>query len=90
MSDIVLGTATRQNLLALQQINTDLGTTQNHLATGLAVSSALDDAVKFFQSQSLNERASDDRPPHGHGSRPQPVQRAALEAYKQRIGWTRP
>jgi flagellin-like hook-associated protein FlgL len=59
MSDIILGTATRQNLLALQHINTDLGTTQNHLATGLAVSSALDDAVKFFQSQSLNERAGD-------------------------------
>ena len=59
MSDIVLGTATRQNLLALQHINTDLGTTQNHLATGLAVSSALDDAVKFFQSQSLSQRAGD-------------------------------
>ena len=59
MSDIILGTATRQNLLALQHINTDLGTTQNHLATGLAVSSALDDAVKFFQSQSLTQRAGD-------------------------------
>jgi flagellin len=59
MSDIILGTATRQNLLALQHINTDLGTTQNHLATGLAVSSALDDAVKFFQSQSLSQRAGD-------------------------------
>ena len=59
MSDIILGTATRQNLLALQHINTDLGTTQNHLATGLAVSSALDDAVKFFQSQSLTDRAND-------------------------------
>ncbi|HLJ19818.1 MAG TPA: hypothetical protein VKU84_06455, partial [Stellaceae bacterium] len=59
MSDIVLGTATRQNLLALQHINTDLGSTQNHLATGLAVSSALDDAVKFFQSQSLTQRAGD-------------------------------
>ena len=59
MSDIILGTATRQNLLALQNINTDLGKTQNHLATGLAVSSALDDAVKYFQSQSLNERAGD-------------------------------
>ena len=59
MSDIVLGTATRQNLLSLQHINTDLGTTQNHLATGLAVSSALDDAVKFFQSQSLTDRAND-------------------------------
>src|SRR5215469_8238644 len=59
MSDIVLGTATRQNLLALQQINTNLGTTQNHLATGLAVSSALDDAVKYFQAQGLDNRASD-------------------------------
>ena len=59
MSDIILGTATRQNLLALQHINTNLGTTQNHLATGLAVSSALDDAVKFFQSQSLSQRAGD-------------------------------
>jgi flagellin len=59
MSDIILGTATRQNLLALQQINTNLGITQGHLATGLSVASALDDAVKFFQSQSLNERASD-------------------------------
>lgn len=58
-SDIILGTATRQNLLSLQQINANLGTTQNHLATGLAVSSALDDAVKFFQSQSLNDRAND-------------------------------
>src|SRR5947208_12221168 len=59
MSEIILGTATRQNLLALQQINSNLGTTQGHLATGLAVSSALDDAVKFFQSQGLNNRASD-------------------------------
>src|SRR5690349_4004 len=59
MSDIILGTATRQNLLALQHINTNLGSTQNHLATGLAVSSALDDAVKFFQSQSLSQRAGD-------------------------------
>src|SRR2546423_15166690 len=59
MSEIILGTATRQNLLALQQINSNLGTTQGHLATGLAVSSALDDAVKFFQSRGLNNRASD-------------------------------
>jgi flagellin-like hook-associated protein FlgL len=59
MSDIILGTATRQNLLSLQQINSNLGTTQNHLATGLAVSSALDDAVKYFQAQGLNNRASD-------------------------------
>ena len=56
---ITLGGATSQNLLALQNINTQLDTTQNHLATGLAVASATDDAVKYFQSQSLNARASD-------------------------------
>ena len=59
MSEIILGSATQQNLLALQNINTQLGTTQNHLATGLSVASALDDAVKFFQSQTLGNRASD-------------------------------
>ncbi len=59
MSDIVLGTATRQNLLALQGINQNLDTTQGHLATGLKVASALDDAVKFFQAQSLDDRAND-------------------------------
>jgi flagellin len=59
MSNIVLGAATQQNLLALQNINSQLGTTQNHLSTGLAVASATDDAVKYFQSQSLTQRASD-------------------------------
>ena len=59
MSDIILGTATQQNLLALQGINADLDTTQGHLASGLKVASALDDAVKFFQAQSLDNRASD-------------------------------
>jgi flagellin-like hook-associated protein FlgL len=59
MSDIILGTATRQNLLSLQGINDNLGTTQGHLSSGLKVASALDDAVKFFQSQSLNDRAGD-------------------------------
>jgi flagellin-like hook-associated protein FlgL len=58
-NNIVLGTATQQNLLALQNINTQLGTTQGHLATGLAVSSAIDDAVKYFQAQSLTNRADD-------------------------------
>jgi flagellin len=58
-SNIVLGLATRQNLLSLQQINQNIGTSQNHLATGLKVASAVDDAVKFFQSQSLLNRAND-------------------------------
>ena len=58
-SNIVLGLGTRQNLLALQQINQNMNTAQNHLATGLKVASAVDDAVKFFQSQSLENRATD-------------------------------
>jgi flagellin len=59
MSNIVLGTATQANLLALQNINSNLGTTQNHLSTGLAVASATDDAVKYFQAQSLTQRANE-------------------------------
>ena len=59
MSNVILGSATQQNLLALQNINTQQQQTQNHLSTGLLVSSAVDDAVKFFQSQSLVNRASD-------------------------------
>ena len=59
MSNIVLGAATQQNLLALQNINTQLDTTQGHLATGLSVASATDNAVAYFQAQSLSDRASD-------------------------------
>src|SRR5258708_23759676 len=58
-SNIVLGLATRQNLLSLQGIDQNITTAQNHLSTGLKVSSAIDDAVKFFQSQSLLNRAND-------------------------------
>ena len=59
MSDIVLGAATQQNLLALQNIGTQLDTTQNALATGLAVASPTDNAVAYFQAQSLTNRADD-------------------------------
>jgi flagellin len=60
MSDsIILGAATQQNLLSLQQINQNMSTTQGHLATGLKVSSAVDNAVLFFQAQSLTNRAND-------------------------------
>jgi flagellin len=58
-SNIVLGNATRQNLLALQNINSNISTVQEHLATGLKVASAVDNAVLFFQAQSLNDRAND-------------------------------
>jgi flagellin len=59
MSQIILGIATQQNLLALQNINQNLDTTQEHLATGLDVSSATDNAVKFFEAQALTNRAQD-------------------------------
>ncbi len=58
-SNVVLGNATRQNLLSLQNINSTIGTVQNHLATGLKVASAVDNAVLFFQAQGLNNRATD-------------------------------
>jgi flagellin len=58
-SNVILGSATRQNLLSLQNVNDQISTSQNALATGLKVSSAVDNAVSFFQAQSLNERASD-------------------------------
>lgn len=58
-SNVVLGLATRQNLLSLQQIDANISTAQAHLSTGLKVASAVDDAVKFFQSQALQTRAND-------------------------------
>lgn len=58
-SDIVLGAATRNNLLSLQNINSQINTSEGHLATGLKVASAVDNAVAFFQAQSLNNRAGD-------------------------------
>ena len=48
MSDIVLSGAVRKNLLALQNTADLLGRTQERLATGLKVNSALDDPTAFF------------------------------------------
>src|SRR6185437_2705946 len=59
MSDITLSTATRSNLLSLQSTSTLIGQTQQRLATGLKVNSALDDALAFFKARNLNSRASD-------------------------------
>jgi flagellin len=58
-NDVVLGATTQQNLLALQNIGSQFNTAQTALATGEAVSSAIDDAVKYFEAQSLNNRAAD-------------------------------
>lgn len=59
MSDITLSSAVRSNLLALQNTADLLGLTQERLATGLKVNSALDDPTAFFTASSLNARASD-------------------------------
>src|SRR6516225_4810982 len=59
MSGIVLSASVRQNLLSLQSTASLLATTQNDLATGNKVNSALDNPTNFFTAQSLNNRSSD-------------------------------
>ena len=59
MSDIVLSSGVRSNLLQLQQTSNLITTTQNRLATGKRVNSALDNPVNYFTAQSLSVRAND-------------------------------
>src|SRR6202165_631878 len=59
MSGIVLSASVRQNLLSLQSTADLLSTTQNRLATGNKVNSALDNPTNFFTAQGLNNRAND-------------------------------
>src|SRR6202789_2173411 len=59
MSGIVLSASVRQNLLSLQSTAQLLATTQNDLATGNAVNSALDNPTSYFTAEALNNRASD-------------------------------
>src|SRR5947209_15536924 len=59
MTGIVLSASVRQNLLSLQSTAALLATTQNDLATGNKVNSALDNPTNFFTAQGLNNRASD-------------------------------
>src|SRR6266481_3180635 len=58
-SSITLSAGVRQNLLALQDTAALLSTTQNRLATGKKVNTALDNPSNFFTSQGLSNRASD-------------------------------
>jgi flagellin-like hook-associated protein FlgL len=58
-SNITLSAGVRQNLLALQSTAALLGTTQNRLATGKKVNSALDNPTNFFTASALSSRASD-------------------------------
>ena len=59
MSDITLSAGVRQNLLSLQNTADLMATTQNRLATGKKVNSALDNPTNFFTSSSLQSRAGD-------------------------------
>src|SRR6218665_1285129 len=59
MSDISLSKAVRSNLLSLQNTSTLMAKTQERLATGNKVNSALDNPTNFFTASSLNSRAGD-------------------------------
>ena len=57
-SGVTLSSATRANLLSLQDTADLVATTQNRLSTGKKVNSAIDNASNFFTASSLNSRSS--------------------------------
>ncbi|KQX39857.1 hypothetical protein ASD04_04185 [Devosia sp. Root436] len=59
MGDISLSKAVRSNLLSLKSTADMMASTQNRLATGNKVNSALDNPSSWFTAQGLNNRASD-------------------------------
>jgi flagellin len=59
MSGITLSAAVRQNLLSLQNTASLASITQNRLATGKKVNSALDNPVNFFTASGLDSRSND-------------------------------
>jgi flagellin len=59
MSGITLSSAVRQNLLSLQNTASLASITQNRLATGKKVNSALDNPVNFFTASGLDSRSND-------------------------------
>ena len=59
MSNVILSTGVRQNLGSLQSIKSGETVAQSRLATGKRVNSALDNAVNYFTSASLSDRAGD-------------------------------
>ena len=58
-NEITLSAALRSNLNSLQKNQGLLELTQNRLATGKKVNSALDDPTAFFAAQGLSQRAGD-------------------------------
>ena len=59
MSDIVLSAGVRSNLLQLQQTSDLITHTQNRLATGKKVNSALDNADQLLHRAGPDNRAND-------------------------------
>jgi flagellin-like hook-associated protein FlgL len=59
MSEIILSAGVRQNLLSLQDTAALMSKTQNRLATGKKVNTALDNPSNYFTSQGLSNRAND-------------------------------
>ena len=57
--NISLTASMRSNLLSLQNISRTVGTTQNKLATGNKVNSAIDNPSSYYTARSLNNRAND-------------------------------
>ena len=58
-NDVQLTGGIRSNLLLLQQTSVKLERTQQRLATGNRINSALDGPVNFFAAKGLNRRADD-------------------------------
>lgn len=56
---ITLSAPIRSNLLTLQNTANLINRTENRLSTGLKVSSAIDDAVAYFQAKALSDRAAE-------------------------------
>lgn len=59
VGNISLSSSMRQNLLALQKTTALQDMTQNRLATGKKVNTAIDNPSSFFTAASLTDRASD-------------------------------
>ncbi|MEI7606588.1 MAG: flagellin [Rhodospirillaceae bacterium] len=59
MADITLTASARNSLLSLTGTASLMSRTQGRLTSGLRVASAIDDAVSYFKSRSLTDRASD-------------------------------
>ena len=59
MESVTLSSAVRNNLLAMQSTADMMSSTQNRLATGKRVNSALDNPTNFFTASALNSRGAD-------------------------------